>query len=37
MWEETTRGNIFLDQEANKTDMVQRLLLLARPGLVIAH
>ena len=26
------QGNIFLDQEASKTGMVQRFLLLARPG-----
>ena len=25
MWEEATRGNIFLDQEARKTSRVQRL------------
>jgi len=30
MWEEATRGNISLDQEANKTGMVQRLLSLAK-------
>ena len=32
--EETTRGNILLGQEASKTGMVLRLLLLARSGLV---
>ena len=32
-----TRGNIFQDQEASKTGMVQRLLLLARSGPVTAH
>ena len=37
MWEEATRGNIFLDQEASKTGMVQRLLLLTRPGLVTVN
>ena len=33
----STRGIIFLDQEAGKTGMVQRLLPLARPDLVTAH
>ena len=36
-WEEATRGNIFLNQEASNTSVVQRLLLLARPGPITAH
>ena len=37
IWEEATRGNIFLDQEASKTALVQRVLLLTRPGVVTAY
>ena len=37
IWEEATRGNIFLDQEASNTAMVQRLLLLTRPGPITAQ
>ena len=37
MWEEATRGNIFLDQEASKVGIVQRLLLFTRPGQVTTH
>ena len=37
IWEEATRGNIFLDQETSKTGMVWRLLLFTGPGPVTAH
>ena len=35
--EEATRGNIFLDQEASNTSVVQRPLLLASSGPITAH
>ena len=37
IWEEATRGNIFLDQQTSETSVVQRLLLLTRPSQVTAH
>ena len=37
IWEEVTRGNIFLDQETSETGAVQRLLLLTGPSPVTAH
>ena len=37
IWEEATRGNIFLDQETSETGVVQRILLLTGPSLIIAH
>ena len=35
--EETTRGNVFLDQEASKTGVVQRFLLFTGPSPVTAQ
>ena len=37
IWEEATRQTIFLDQEASKTGVVQKLLLLKGPSTVTAH
>ena len=37
IWEEATRGNIFLDQETIETGAVQRILLLTGASPIIAH
>ena len=37
VWEETTRGNIFLDQQTSEIGVVQRVLLLTGPSRVTAY